>query len=390
MRQVARSQKQLPSKDTEQSLSSPIGEFVYSGNLHQSVPRTLFLDKRLTPLERNAWQVIHMLMNHEHPRLTAAYKQLQPYLASMPCVKEASTETVAKTLTILRLSRWMTLAYRKRAKNGCVQGNLYLLHEEPLSISENIQLDAEYFSLVCQSLNHANKAVRTVAVKILEEITEDADLAGRRLPTKIERVLTRVEQNLMQADLSTSHASEGSQGSLLRNDHNQVSNSEVSVKPAPDHCLPNPKSDVRNVCINNKNTIQRGNDLKHPLLVPQVFYHLSQNRQKQVLSSMRHLNLDMQQKVLDEWAKRAQWSSVRKPAAYLFGMIQRAYRGELNAFCEEESPVGVEPEKSPGESTVAKNKPAQSSPVQSEEEKALQEQAIQKLRELANRLRRRS
>ncbi|MGD4883997.1 hypothetical protein QT781_20535, partial [Xanthomonas citri pv. citri] len=28
--------------------------FLYSGNRHESVPRALFLDRRLTPLERNA------------------------------------------------------------------------------------------------------------------------------------------------------------------------------------------------------------------------------------------------------------------------------------------------------------------------------------------------
>lgn len=28
--------------------------FLYSGNRHESVPRALFLDTRLTPLERNA------------------------------------------------------------------------------------------------------------------------------------------------------------------------------------------------------------------------------------------------------------------------------------------------------------------------------------------------
>ncbi|MGH8270180.1 MAG: STY4528 family pathogenicity island replication protein, partial [Steroidobacteraceae bacterium] len=31
---------------------------VFAGNPHESVPRALFLDTRLTPLERNAWQVI--------------------------------------------------------------------------------------------------------------------------------------------------------------------------------------------------------------------------------------------------------------------------------------------------------------------------------------------
>jgi hypothetical protein len=32
----------------------PQDGFLFSGNRHESVPRALFLDRRLTPLERNA------------------------------------------------------------------------------------------------------------------------------------------------------------------------------------------------------------------------------------------------------------------------------------------------------------------------------------------------
>ncbi len=37
--------------------------FLYSGNRHESMPHALFLDRRLTPLERNAWQVFRLLLN---------------------------------------------------------------------------------------------------------------------------------------------------------------------------------------------------------------------------------------------------------------------------------------------------------------------------------------
>lgn len=39
--------------------------FLFSGNRHESVPRRLFLDRRLTPLERNAWQVFRMMLNED-------------------------------------------------------------------------------------------------------------------------------------------------------------------------------------------------------------------------------------------------------------------------------------------------------------------------------------
>ena len=39
--------------------------FLYSGNRDDSVPRALFLDRRLTPLERNAWQVFRLQLNDD-------------------------------------------------------------------------------------------------------------------------------------------------------------------------------------------------------------------------------------------------------------------------------------------------------------------------------------
>ena len=43
---------------TAQAAAPASDGFLYSGNRHESVPRALFLDRRLTPLERTAWQVL--------------------------------------------------------------------------------------------------------------------------------------------------------------------------------------------------------------------------------------------------------------------------------------------------------------------------------------------
>ena len=82
--------------------------FLYSGNRHESVPRRLFLDRRLTPLERNAWQVFRLQLNDDGVTAFPTYDQLRPYLASMPCAAQASHETVARVLTLLRLTRWLS------------------------------------------------------------------------------------------------------------------------------------------------------------------------------------------------------------------------------------------------------------------------------------------
>mgnify|MGYP006171175243 CR=1 FL=1 len=120
------------------SATSPVSAtgdgFLFSGNRHESVPRRLFLDRRLTPLERNAWQVFRMMLNEDGVTAFPTYEQLRPWLASMPCAGQASHETVARALTLLRLTRWLSLVRRRRdPKTGRILGNLYVLHDEPLT-----------------------------------------------------------------------------------------------------------------------------------------------------------------------------------------------------------------------------------------------------------------
>ncbi|OYV29847.1 MAG: hypothetical protein B7Z81_14785, partial [Acidocella sp. 20-61-6] len=98
----------------------------------------------VTPLERNAWQVFRLLLNGDGITAFPTYDQLRPYLASKPCAEQASHETVARALTLLRLTRWLSLVRRRRdPKTGRIKGNLYVLHDEPLTPYEAMQLDPE-------------------------------------------------------------------------------------------------------------------------------------------------------------------------------------------------------------------------------------------------------
>ena len=67
---------------TAQAAAPASDGFLFSGNRHESVPRALFLDRRLTPLERNAWQVFRLQLNDDGVTAFPTYDQLRPYLAS--------------------------------------------------------------------------------------------------------------------------------------------------------------------------------------------------------------------------------------------------------------------------------------------------------------------
>ena len=312
--------------------------FLYSGNRHESVPRRLFLDRRLTPLERNAWQVFRLQLNDDGVTAFPTYDQIRPYLASVPCAAQASHETVARALTLLRLTRWLSLVRRRRdPRTGRIQGNLYVLHDEPLSPFEAMQLDADYLGLVSQALTHAAKAVQIVGMNTLKEIAEDPLLSGRALPTRLQVLAQRMARHGWTTpgypQEGADHESEEGQAALLRNGARPSLESEAGPKPASDGSLRIPKEDrtVRIDRMSEVRTVPRARAMQN-LRLPERFLRLKDEQQAGALVALEQVDETQRQAVLDEWAARCGGSTVRNPAGYLFGIIQKALRGEFKAW----------------------------------------------------------
>ncbi len=343
-----------------QGTASASDGFLYSGNRHESVPRALFLDRRLTPLERNAWQVFRLQLNDDGVTAFPTYDQLRPYLASMPCGAQASHETVARALTLLRLTRWLSLVRRRRdPRTGRILGNLYVLHDEPLTPFEAMQLDPDYLGLVSQSLAHAAKAVQIVGMHTLKEIAEDPLLTGRTLPTRLQVLAQHMARHgwttasYPQEDVG--HESEEGQEAPLRNGKRPSSESEVGSKPAPDGSLRNPKEDrtVRKDRIDEVRTVPRAKALQN-LRLPERFLRLKEEQQAGAMIALQQVDDPLRQAVLDEWAARCRGSAVRNPAGYLFGIIQKAIRGEFRAWAGQAVHENAPPSPlSPGDSASA-------------------------------------
>lgn len=330
---------------------------LFSGNRHETVPRALFLDRRLTPLERNAWQVIRWQLQRDGITAFPTYDELAPYLASMPCTTKASSETVARALTILRLTRWLSLVQRRRDKsNGRHQGNLYVLHDEPLSPFEAIQLDMEYLDLISRALSHASKAIQSIGYRVLDELTTDPLLAGCVLPTRLQIITQRLTQQGLhdetddtiddaapQAPSYPQHASEGGETRRLRMRGEPPSDAEHGRKPAAEAPLRNPNAD-RTVRIkpsyDGPTPVPRARDT---LRLPARFATLRTEQQNGALAALQQVDPSLRQAVLDEWQARLDTHAVRKPAGYLFGIIGKALRGEFQAWCAPPSTSPVPP-----------------------------------------------
>jgi hypothetical protein len=349
--------------------AAPVSDgFLYSGNRHESVPRALFLDRRLTPLERNAWQVLRLQLQSDGVTAFPTYDQLRPYLASMPCAAQASHETVARALTLLRLTRWLSLVRRRRdPKTGRILSNLYVLHDEPLTPFEAMQLDPDYLGLVGQALTHAAKAVQIVGMNTLREIAEDPMLNGRTLPTRLQVLAQRMARNEW-ADASypqapVDHESEEGQDGLLRNLEGPSSESEAGLKSAPDGSLRNPKEDrtVRMDRINQVRTVPRAKSLQH-LRLPERLLRLKDEQQSGAMVALQQVDESLRQAVLDEWDARCRNSAVRNPAGYLFGIIQKAIRGEFNAWAGEGGSPSTPPAPPPRPAAPAPSAPPPPAP----------------------------
>ncbi|USW03776.1 STY4528 family pathogenicity island replication protein [Pseudomonas pergaminensis] len=305
--------------------------FLFSGQSHEVVPRRLLLDCRLTPLERNAWQVFRLMLQGQGV-VTPRYEDLQPYLSSVPYGASASRETIARVLTMLRLTRWLSLVSRGRDQlSGRLQGSLYVLHDEPLTPAEAMELDQDYLELVGHALDHATKAVRIVARHVLEEIRQDTNIDLGRLPTRLDSWGDHwTKQRLDKAPDEALHDSELGGDHPVRNRAGPRSDSEPGLNPHVSGTVRNPNA-ACTVLKESICTVPRATPAVDNLHWPDPL-HLSPSERQAVTVTLNKLKPADRQAVLNEAGARCAAGSVRKPAAYLMGLIQRALKGDFHLW----------------------------------------------------------
>ncbi|XVN19795.1 STY4528 family pathogenicity island replication protein [Pseudomonas corrugata] len=334
--------------------------FLFSGNRHETVPRSLLLYDRLTPLERNAWQVFRMLLNDDGVTAFPTYETLRRHLASVPCGAQASHETVAKILKQLRLTRWLSLARRRRdTRTGRVLGNLYVLHDRPLTPFEAMQIDPEYMLLVSQTLKHANKGIQRVGLVVLEEISHDPSVQTRLLPSHLQVLAARLQEQ-QTGDLKPVSASEEGAVQALRKEAAPSSESESGPRAAQSHGLRQPKSasTLSTKALEVQRTRERLPD-ESELALPSRFASLTPAQQAGAKVALMQLPAPMRQAVVDEWAARCRDAHIRNPAGYLFGILQKAMQGHFTVWAaKDNSTEPVCSQTKPKQSPKAERDPA--------------------------------
>lgn len=369
--------KKKRAEDTAQPTVSaaPYAGIIFSGNPHETVPRRLLLDNRLTPLERNCWQVFRLLVNEDGITAFPTYDQLRPYLGMNPG-KHASRETVAKALAVLRLTRWLSLGRTVRNEiNGQVQGNVYLLHDEPVTPAEALEFDKDYMTLLMQSMEHQNKSIKDIAAITWREFTSDPDV-GRRLPSRIDTISDRLnaqtwavetKQNALptpefgirtQGDLSADELS--SESELSANSAKQgtlplSSDSELRLKPLSTPSVRNPNS--ASTYTNTETSVSesfvqtRESAGVNWLLALDLLKPEDRVKAREIMGPVPE---NVREAVINQWKHRCTSGSVAKPLAYLTSLAGKAIRGDFNAEWSPTAPAPVPTPTPPAARVVAR------------------------------------
>lgn len=335
--------------------TSSYSGIIFSGNPHESVPRRLLLDNRLSPLERNTWQVFRLLINDDGLTAFPTYDQLRPYLGMLPG-KLASRETISKALVLLRLTRWLSLGRRVRNDlSGQVQGNVYLLHDEPVTPAEAMELDKDYLRLLAHSMNHQTKVIREVAQIAWAEFAADPDV-GQRLPSRLDVIESRINEQTWanglaatasqdaefgirtqqdNARLSLSSDSELSETPLSNPISTSSSESELSGKSRSTHSVRNPNSYSTYTNTNNdvcKKLVHVQPDSPETATDFLAAMHRLPPDQKHVaVQALQKVPEDLRPALVKQWAHRCDAGDVRNPYGYLLSLVTKAVRGDFNS-----------------------------------------------------------
>ena len=143
---------------------------VFTDNWYDSHPRLLIFDPILNPYDKLVWMSIRSFCSPDMSLVTfPSYDQIQSSL-------HISRGAVASSITKLRATRWLTLLCREKLRNEAGQiskdGNIYLIHGEPLGFSDTFKFDSNYMHFLRKCRNHRNSDVRKISELIVNSIRE--------------------------------------------------------------------------------------------------------------------------------------------------------------------------------------------------------------------------
>ncbi|NIG21224.1 helix-turn-helix domain-containing protein [Pantoea sp. Al-1710] len=319
----------LTARLPEEQNSYVRGGLLFTGNIHDSMPRRLLLDHRLSPLDKMGWIIIRLHALSNDGAVFPSYEELQLQLAT-PGKGRASKETISRVLLMLRITGWLSLCKRVRDEKGRVRGNIYAQHDEPLSFADAEMFDPHWLKTVAEACLSSNRTISSTAKTIISEIRLDPTMLHHR--SHLQMIEARLgsaqspEELTCRATPVKTGRSPGSNTELSLKIHDQLlgSDSELSESTGNKSPVRNPNSYVRSF-TNTDKTYVTGS-----VCLPDDFLSLLKpedrdmvNRQLQALSTERSAL------VLSNVIRAQREGSLQNPLGWLLTVLKKARQGEL-------------------------------------------------------------
>ena len=317
---------------------------IFTGNIHDSFPRRLITEPYLTARDKLAWQLIrlHSQQNNKGA-VFPSYDELQSMLATFQCNgAKASRSTVSHTLIKLRLTRWISLCQTVRNENtGTVIGNIYFLHDEPLSIIDAIRFDLTYLDLLLENIHHSNNQVKFVAEQVTLFIVKNKNfnhlisfmpLYEERLKD-LEQIQVELNENLQSSKNGLSKKQLSSKKRLrenLQNPKMRLSKKTPSSKSVP--CI---KSDSYSSSTSTSTSIYKNTStsiLLEQINWPIEFSGLDDLDRNKIISIANSLSIDITlfNAVVQEVSERTKRQTIKSITAYTINTLKKAANGLFN------------------------------------------------------------
>lgn len=349
--------------DSQQQQTEPDGDsLLFIGNWHDATPRALVLD----PLLQSTDKCVYLLLR---TYISAKGRTRMPSYDDIARLLNISRGTVAKSLHILRATRWITLCNALRDdETGRFKGNIYAIHDEVLSISEACQLDGKYIETLEQlEASHNHDRVKTIAYVILENIRRQLHESEISLSSPYQ------ESKIIARFLNSSKTGITYEDVLVQNldaDHIQVQKSDSGKNPVQfldsvtnkteNHAL---KDQVQNLDVDaqklnsvslnssssyinnfNKKTTTTSPDPNRKVsnnstsnfdpINPELVWPSSMNADERWIAwqALKKCPEELQQNLLDEMSARMQPSYkniIKNPSAWLAWAVKQLKEGEI-------------------------------------------------------------
>lgn len=327
---VTKLTERLTARLPEEQNSYVRGGLLFTGNVHDSMPRRLLLDQRLSPLDKMGWIIIRLHASGNDGAVFPSYEELQLQLAT-PGKGRASKETISRILLMLRITGWLSLCKRVRDEKGRVRGNIYAQHDEPLSFADAETFDPHWLKTVAEACLSTNRTISTTAKTIINEIRLDPAMHHHRSYLQMIEVRLGSAQNpgelTCRAAVVQSGRSPGSDSelSLKLRAQKPGSDTERSDYAGDNSRVRNPNSYVRSSTTNTNKTYVTGS----PCLPDNFASLLKPEDRDMVNRQLQALPPDRSALVLSNVIRALREGSLQNPLGWLLTVLKKARQGEL-------------------------------------------------------------